>query len=291
MKEKEKAVLYVLLDNPGLLEKISINPKIFKGQGRDIFDELERQFRESQSFSEEIAADNLKLKISQFHDLFDGCYRFDESKLEFMLREIEAESLSKEIILKLDKEMKSELKTGTTDKSKIAEIEAIFKRRNALLDGECLSMDYHDVELKEVKWLWPGRLPLGMITLIASHPGIGKSFFTTWLAAKLSTGEALPDSNLKARAKPCSTLLIAIEDDPECTIKARLKANDADYSKIIRLVNPMRFSLDSVRPLEKELDKNPDIKLIILDPLTAFLGTKIDYFKDTDVRLKLIPLK
>jgi len=291
MNEKEKAVLYELTKDPGLLEKITINGNIFKGQSKDIFNELERQFIESQSFSEEIAADKLGLKISQIHALFDGCYRFDESRLEFMLKEIEAESLSKDLLIKIKKEMESELKTGTINKSENLKIEAMYRKRFALLDGECLSMDYHDVKLKDVKWLWSGRIPLGMITLIASHPGIGKSFFTTWLAAKLSKGQMLPDSNLKSAIKPCSTLLIAIEDDPECTIKARLKANDADYSKIIRLVNPMKFSLDSVRPLEKELDKNPDIKLIVLDPLTAFLGTKIDYFKDPDVRLKLIPLK
>ena len=77
MNEKEKAVLYVLLENPGILEKVSINPKIFKGQSLDIFNELNRQFKASQSFSWEEAADKIKIngrsiKISQFHDMFDS---------------------------------------------------------------------------------------------------------------------------------------------------------------------------------------------------------------------------
>ncbi len=291
MNEKEKAVLYVLLENPEFLEKSTVNPTIFKGRSRDIFDELQRQFRESQSFSYEEAADKLKLKISQFHDLFEGCYRFDASKLEFMLKKIEGESLSKEIIILLKKEMEAELKTGSIDELKMTEIRKMFKKRDALNDTEQLSADYDSVESKSVDWLWPGRIPLGMVTLIAGHPGTGKSFFTTWLAAKLSKGEVLPGPESKAHLKPCSTLLISAEDDPEQTIKPRLENNGADFSKIISFTEPMKFSLDSVRTLERELDKNPDIRMIVLDPLTAFLGKNTDYFRDPDVRLKLIPLK
>lgn len=289
MNAKEKSVIYAFLENPGLLEKVSINPGIFKGQGRDIFDELQRQFKESQSFNYELAADNLNLKISQFHDLFEGCYRFDVSRLEFMLKKIEGESLTKKIMIALKKEMEAELKTGTIDDLKISEIEGMFKKRTALNDGKNLSLDYEDVKSKEISWLWTGRIPLGMITLIAGHPGTGKSFFATWLAAKLSKGNTLPDSS--SHLKACSTLLIAAEDDPERTIKPRLEGNEADFSKIISFKDPMKFSLDSVRDLERELDKNKNIRMIVLDPLTAFLGTKVDYFKDPDVRLKLIPLK
>ena len=291
MNEKEKAVLYVLLENPALLEKVTISPAIFKGRGRDIFDELQRQFKESQSFSWEEAADKLKLKISQFHDLFDGCYRFDTSRLEFMLKQIEAESLSKEIIILLKKEMESELKTGTVDKLEMIKIRQMFKKWDDLNSNEQLAKDYDSVKSKDIDWLWTGRIPLGMISLVAGHPGTGKSFFTTWLAAKLSKGELLPGPESKTHLKPCSTLLIAAEDDPEQTIKPRLEGNGADFSKIISFTEPMKFSLDSIRTLERELDKNRDIKLIVLDPLTAFLGTKTDYFKDPDVRLKLIPLK
>ena len=291
MNEKEKAVLYVLLESPELLEKIPIPHSIFKGRSLDIFNELQRQFRESQSFSWEEAADKLKLKNSFLHDLFDGCYHFDASKLEFMLKKIEGESLSKEIIILLKKEMESELKTGSIDESKMTEIRKMFKKRDALNETEQLSADYDSVEAKNVDWLWTGRIPLGMITLIAGHPGTGKSFFTDWLASMLSRGEVLPGSDPKTSMKPCSTLLISAEDDPEQTIKPRLEGNGADCSKIISFTEALKFSLDSVRTLERELDKNPDIRLIVLDPLTVFLGSKIDYFKDPDVRLKLIPLK
>lgn len=296
MNEKEKSVLYVLLENPALLEKVSVDRKIFRGQSLDIFDELQRQFSISQSFSYEEACDKIRingrpLKISQFHAMFDGCYHFDASKLESMLKKIEAERLSKEIVVLINKQMAYELKTGMLDDSIAEKIDKMYKKRAALNENEYLSKDYDSVKSKDIDWLWTGRIPLGMISLIAGHPGTGKSFFTTWLAAKLSKGEALPGPESKAHLKPCSTLLIAAEDDPEQTIKPRLEGNGADFSKIISFTEPMKFSLDSVRTLERELDKNPDIKMIVLDPLTAFLGSKVDYFKDPDVRLKLIPLK
>ena len=291
MNEKERAVLFTLSQDPGILEKISIKSTLFKGRGKDILDEIERQFKESQSFSEEIAAENLKLKISQFHALFEGCYKLEISRLEFMLKKIEGELLSREISIVLKREMDAELKTGNLDESKMTEIEAMFKKRMALNDGHYLAENFEDVKSREIQWIWTSRIPLGMVTLIAGHPGTGKSFFTTWLAAKLSKGESLPGPESKARTKPCSTLLIAAEDDPEQTIKPRLEANNADFSKILSFAEPMKFSLDSIRTLERELDKNSDIRLIVLDPLTAFLGTKVDYFKDPDVRRKLIPLK
>lgn len=288
MNEREKAVLYVLLESPALLERVTIDPAIFKGRAKDIFDELQRQFVKSQSFSWEEAADKLKLKISFLHTLFDGCYRFDVARLEATLKQIEAEALGRKIIVLLKQEMEVELKTGTINDAKIAEIERMFKKRAELNDSTCKATVYDDVRAKSVAWLWPGRIPLGMITLVAGHPGTGKSFFATWLAAKLSRGKRLPGG---ATIKPCSTLLIAAEDDPEQTIKPRLEGNEADSSRIIAFAEPMRFSLDRMRMLERELDRRPDIRLIVLDPLTAFLGSKVDYFKDPDVRLKLIPLK
>lgn len=291
MNEKVKACLYVLLESPDLLEKVSVKPSLFKGMAKDIFDELQRQFRKSQSFSYEEAADKLKMKISRLYSLFDGCYHFDASRLESMLRKIEGESLSKKIVVLLKKEMESELKTGMLDDRNISKLERMFKKRNELDDTGQLSADYNSIESKEITWLWTGRIPLGMITLIAGYPGAGKSFLTAWLAAKLSKGEMLPGPDSKTSIKPCSTLLIAAEDDPGRTIKSRLEANGADLSKIICFTDPMKFSLDSIGPLERELDKNSDIKLIVLDPLTAFLGTKTNYLYDPDVRLKLIPLK
>ncbi|MDP6414918.1 MAG: AAA family ATPase, partial [Gammaproteobacteria bacterium] len=35
-----------------------------------------------------------------------------------------------------------------------------------------------DVTLEPINWLWPGRIAKGKISLIAGHPGLGKSQVT-----------------------------------------------------------------------------------------------------------------
>jgi len=50
-----------------------------------------------------------------------------------------------------------------------------------------------DVKPKDVEWLWPGRFPLGKLTLVVGDPGVGKSFLTIALAAHVSTGRNWPD--------------------------------------------------------------------------------------------------
>ena len=52
-----------------------------------------------------------------------------------------------------------------------------------------------NVQAEEVKWLWAGRIPLGRITLIVGRPGVGKSFLTAELAARVSRGEPWPDGS------------------------------------------------------------------------------------------------
>ncbi|MEX2310760.1 MAG: AAA family ATPase [Pirellulales bacterium] len=49
------------------------------------------------------------------------------------------------------------------------------------------------VQPQNIRWLWPGRIPLGRVTLLVSDPGIGKSLLTLDIAARVSTGASWPD--------------------------------------------------------------------------------------------------
>ena len=55
--------------------------------------------------------------------------------------------------------------------------------------GQLLS----EVEARQINWLWPGRIPLGKITILDGDPGMGKSLITVDLAARVSTGQPMPD--------------------------------------------------------------------------------------------------
>lgn len=155
-----------------------------------------------------------------------------------------------------------------------------------------------DVEPREVQWLWPGRVPLGRITLLVGRPGEGKSFLTTDMAARVSTGRTWPDGG------PCpdgSVILVSAEDDPHDTIRPRLDAHGADVRRVHllatvrrrgeggRLVEAM-FTLEDLPALEAALQRHGDCRLIIIDPIGSFIGGGTDSHRDNEVRAVLAPV-
>lgn len=289
MNEKEKGLISALEQDPGLLEKVAIPKKILRGQCLEIYNEIKRQFEKSQSFDYEIASDELGMKVSEL--LFEGFHRLDANGLNRVLKEIEIDQLRKKLLETLNKETKIVEQTGTPrDHKKIEEI--LFKLKS-LEAKELITSSIKNIKKRSIEWLWRGRIPRGMMTLVAGNPGVGKSFFIAWLMAKLSKGELLPDEKgwtNGEKTRPSSSLLISAEDDPSCIIRPRLEGNKADLSKIEIFNRPLDFSLDNLLDLETVLNKRSDISNIFIDPLNAFLGSGVDFFRDPDVRRRLMPL-
>ena len=74
-----------------------------------------------------------------------------------------------------------------------------------------------EVEPEPIRWLWPGRIALGKLTLLAGDPGLGKSLITIDLAARVSTGAAWPDT--PSEPNPTGgVVLLSAEDDLADTI-------------------------------------------------------------------------
>lgn len=155
-----------------------------------------------------------------------------------------------------------------------------------------------EVEPEEVPWLWPGRIPLGRITVLAGRPGCGKSFLTMDIAARLSTGQAWPDGG---QAPIGQTLLLSAEDDAGDTLVPRLIAAGADR-KMVSLLRAERitkadgniisvgFSLANIDLIACALDRMPACRLVIVDPIGSYLGGDVDSHRDNEVRQVLAPL-
>ncbi len=151
-----------------------------------------------------------------------------------------------------------------------------------------------DIAPQPVRWLWPGRLPLGKVTLLAGEPGLGKSQLTCEIAASVSTGREWPLG--EGRAPPGNVLIFSAEDDPADTIIPRLQAAGADLKRVsivtsVRRGNARRsFSLQDDLPLlEAEIERIGDLVLVIIDPVTSYLG-KVDSHKNAELRAVLEPL-
>jgi hypothetical protein len=157
-----------------------------------------------------------------------------------------------------------------------------------------------DVQPESIRWLWPQRIALGKLTLIAGDPGLGKSFLTLDLASRVSTGKGWPDDPATTY-QPGDVVLLSAEDDLQDTIRPRLDAAGADVNCISAIEavrdldgqgNPTERMPDlsrDVRHVEAELAKLPDPRLVVIDPISAYMGN-VDSHKNADVRGALAPL-
>jgi hypothetical protein len=142
-----------------------------------------------------------------------------------------------------------------------------------------------------VRWLWYPWLPCGALTLLDGDPGLGKSTLTLDLAARLSRGDRFPDdepgSNEPA-ADAGHVLLLSAEDDVHRTILPRLQAAGADLDRVHVLTHVHDQAGDRLPQLPWDLADAlaglPPVKLVVIDPLMAFLGMEFDACKDQHVR-------
>jgi hypothetical protein len=88
--------------------------------------------------------------------------------------------------------------------------------------GRPILLRLNTVEPESIQWLWPGRVAIGKLTLLAGDPGLGKSLVTLDMAARVSQGAAWPDTD--EPTAPGGVVLLSAEDDPADTIRPRLDA-------------------------------------------------------------------
>jgi KaiC/GvpD/RAD55 family RecA-like ATPase len=153
-----------------------------------------------------------------------------------------------------------------------------------------------DIESKQVVWLWKGRIALGKVTLLAGDPGLGKSLITTDMAARISSGTTWPDGSDNNLGE---VLIISAEDDPADTIRPRFEAANGDINKAIVIYAVLNNKGDSVKKEFFDLSNGiaalteiltqRNIKLIIIDPISAFMST-VDSHNNSKVRSALRPL-
>jgi putative DNA primase/helicase len=153
-----------------------------------------------------------------------------------------------------------------------------------------------DVAPREVKWLWEQRIADGMLATLAGDPKLGKSFVTLDMSARVSRGACFPGSNLQR--DPGSVILLSAEDDPSRIIIPRLIAAQADLKKIHILESVYLKNGREAHPslaadietIEAEAARLKDCRLIVIDPVTAYLGG-IDDHRNSELRGALSPLK
>lgn len=139
----------------------------------------------------------------------------------------------------------------------------------------------NEVEAKKVNWLWYPYIPYGKITLIQGDPGDGKTTFVLAVAALLTNGKPMPEC--KDTAEPVTVIYQTAEDGLSDTIKPRLEEVGADCSRVIVIDESEQALTLSDERIEQAIIK-VNAKLLILDPLQAYLGVDVDMHRANEIR-------
>lgn len=138
----------------------------------------------------------------------------------------------------------------------------------------------NDVEQTEVDWLWYPYIPFGKLTIVQGNPGEGKTFFAMQLAAACTNQKFLPDME---PFEPFNMIFQTAEDGLGDTVKPRLVSSGADLQRVLVIDdsdNPLSLADDRI---EKAIREN-NAKLMVIDPLQAFLGASVDMNRANEVR-------
>lgn len=138
-----------------------------------------------------------------------------------------------------------------------------------------------EIESEEVSWLWYPFIPYGKLTIVQGDPGDGKTTFVLNVAAKLSKGEAL-DEAMKCE-EPIHIIYQTAEDGLADTVKPRLEKAGADCTRI-SVIDESDKSLSMADERLEEALQRTNAKLLILDPIQAYLGGGMDMNRANEAR-------
>ena len=137
-----------------------------------------------------------------------------------------------------------------------------------------------DVELTPVEWLWKPYLPFGKLSVLQGNPGEGKTYFAMHLAAACTNGKLLPNME---RMEPFNVIYQTSEDGLGDTVKPRLIEAGADLDRVLVIDDSeVQLTLSDER-IEKAIVEN-NARLVIIDPIQAYLGADVDMNRANEVR-------
>ena len=184
----------------------------------------------------------------------------------------------------VDKEKLGKAVSGLRNSQQFAGLDEVLIELglDEFLETDFAGTLYSEIERREIRWLWKGRLAFGKITTLDGNPGEGKSHILCNIAARYSRGQPMPGED-EALAPAGGVVLVMVEDDPSDTIIHRLERVNADLSRICHLAEipagaicgipiTRSFNLHTDLPLLIREIKRVNAGLLILDPLAGLIG-------------------
>ena len=138
-----------------------------------------------------------------------------------------------------------------------------------------------DVIQTSVEWLWKPYIPFGKLTIVQGNPGDGKTYLAMQLAAACTNKVELPNRKI---SEPFNVIYQTAEDGLGDTVKPRLIEAGADLDRVLVIDDSKdeQLTLSDSR-IERAIRQNK-AKLLIIDPIQAFLGANVDMNRANEVR-------
>lgn len=147
-----------------------------------------------------------------------------------------------------------------------------------------------------LEWLWPGRLAVGKLAILDGDPGLGKSLIALDLCARLTTGRPFPDAGAAHPAvAPAAVVILNGEDGSADTLCPRLRTLGADLDRVFLqspagVVGREPFRFPGHAPSLADAVARTGARLVVIDPIMAFLDRAVVTASDQSVRRALWPL-
>ena len=151
-----------------------------------------------------------------------------------------------------------------------------MQEKEALVPMLC----YKDIEQTSVEWLWFPYIPFGKLTIIQGNPGEGKTYFAMMLTAACTNRKLFPNME---DIEPFNVIYQTAEDGMGDTIKPRLVEAGADLSRVMVIDDSEEVLTLSDDRIEKAVRQN-HVRLVIIDPVQAFIGAAVDMNRANEVR-------
>jgi KaiC/GvpD/RAD55 family RecA-like ATPase len=151
-----------------------------------------------------------------------------------------------------------------------------MQEKEALVPMLC----YKDIEQTSVEWLWFPYIPFGKLTIIQGNPGEGKTYFAMMLTAACTNRKLFPNME---DIEPFNVIYQTAEDGMGDTIKPRLVEAGADLSRVMVIDDSEEVLTLSDDRIEKAVRQN-HVRLVIIDPVQAFIGADVDINRANEVR-------